>query len=141
MILNELEQKETEQENNYTVEDILVSTRIFINKCLVAIYDTPIVRNLLQLPKLPRISDNILAICFTTEYNVVQIFFKDNCIARIMHNSLYNLFKSNRVPQSKVNLSIDERDDDYTVVDMFIHNELLINRTDYSTEKIVYSLK
>lgn len=146
MLLQELHDKlikmlaEQSELNEDSVEFILLQIKIICHNLLFKIYSNDAISKLIEAPEIQNsISELVKKVCFTTQYNVVQIFVSDYNLAKVLAINFEEILAESDTIDKSYNVMVED-EELVSVIDIVLNKSRVESFKDYSKQKQVYSL-
>lgn len=146
MLLQELHDKllkmlaEQSELNEDSVEFILLQIKIICHNLLFKIYSNDAISKLVEAPEIQNsISELVKKVCFTTQYNVVQIFISDYKLAKVLAINFEEILAESETIDKSYDVMVED-EEVVSVIDIVLNKSRVESFKDYSKQKEVYSL-
>jgi hypothetical protein len=146
MLLQELHDKlikmlaEQSEMNEDSVEFILLQIKIICHNLLFKIYSNDAISKLVEAPEIENsITELVKKVCFTTEYNVVQIFISDYNLAKVLAINFEEILAESDTIDKNYDVMVED-EQVVSVIDIVLNKSRVESFKDYSKQKEVYSL-
>lgn len=124
-----------------SVQYVITQIKIICHNLLFKIYSNDVFLDMIKPPAIENsISEIIKKVCFTTEYDIVQIFVSNYQMAEVIALNLADILKTSETVDKNCPIEISVQDE-IACIDLFLKNSRISTFKDYKKGKeVVYSI-